>query len=82
MPTARETVTAALAELCLETRDGSPVGDDATMESLGADSLDMIELAMIIEDNHPDLPDGIFDHSVTMQTTVAEIIAIAETAMA
>ena len=58
--------------LCLV---GRPVTDDATFASLGADSLDGIEIAMDLED---EFGLHIGDDTITEATTVGEAVAAVE----
>ncbi len=47
---ARSEIVAAVVEVC--GLDGDALHDDSTLESLGIDSLDLLEIAMIVESNH------------------------------
>jgi acyl carrier protein len=57
--------------------EAAQVVDDATMEGLGADSLDCVELEMALEEEFgfrfPSADEG----AITPETTVAQMVALA-----
>lgn len=58
--------------------EAAQVVDDATMEQLGADSLDCVELEMSIEEEFgfrvPTVEEGL----IVVETTVAQMVAIVD----
>lgn len=59
--------------------DPAKVQPDATLAQLGADSIDVVELAMAAED---DLEIEIADDAFSIETTVGELAAIIEATLA
>lgn len=67
----RTRVLSVIAEYVGDT-DPTKLPDDASLESLGIDSLDHIEMVMALETEFglPPMPDAITDHMTTVGNTV------------
>lgn len=76
MQTIEQTVIGAVAE-CLGIH-AEKITPDTTLESLGADSMDMLEIAMCIEDElEVEIDDGDIT-KITACKTVGELIELAK----